>query len=175
MLEIYVTLTLVIHGREWMGGHACGVGAFADFPKVIASLAVKGLKKGPTDAGKKKEGLNRRSPLKKLKTRMRRGIWRNPFRPCPAIIRRFFGHRTERHSRRNPLIPDNPIAWILLLLAAVIGYLMGQWMKARRKKGDAGQIAAEQMRKELAVAARRNQKGKNKKKLRKAAKKSGGM
>jgi Flp pilus assembly protein CpaB len=71
------------------------------------------------------------------------------------------------------LIPDNPIAWIILLIAAVIGYLMGQWMKARRRKADGGQIAAEQMRKELAVAARRAQKGKNKKKIRKAARKSG--
>jgi len=65
------------------------------------------------------------------------------------------------------LIPSTPESWIFLLLACVIGFVMGQWIKARRKKRDAHEEAAENIRKGLAYADKAAKKGKAKKRSRK--------
>lgn len=50
VIDVYVPaspgphpLVLYIHGGGWMGGHTRQSGAFADFPKVLASLAAEGF------------------------------------------------------------------------------------------------------------------------------------
>jgi hypothetical protein len=52
---------------------------------------------------------------------------------------------------------------------------MGQWIRARRKKADAGRDAASRIRKDLEYAARHAKKGKAKKRDRKLNKKNGGL
>lgn len=72
------------------------------------------------------------------------------------------------------MIPNTLEAWSWLLIACVVGFVMGQWMKARRKKADAGRDAASRIRKDLEYAARHAKKGKAKKRDRKINQKNGG-
>jgi len=63
----------------------------------------------------------------------------------------------------------------MILVACVIGYVMGQWLKSRRKRADASEEAAEKIRRGLAYANRstRKAKGKKRDKMTKSGRSSG--
>jgi hypothetical protein len=34
------------------------------------------------------------------------------------------------------MLPNNPESWIFIFVACLIGFVIGQWLKARRKKAE---------------------------------------
>jgi len=65
------------------------------------------------------------------------------------------------------LIPDTLEGWAYLLVACFIGFAIGQWMRARRKKADSTDKVASYYKRELEYADRLAKKGKSKKRNKK--------
>jgi hypothetical protein len=71
------------------------------------------------------------------------------------------------------MFPHTSEAWIFIAVACVIGFIIGQWIKARKKKVKTNDDYVHGL-KERILAETRAQAKKGKKKNRKASKKNGG-
>jgi hypothetical protein len=71
------------------------------------------------------------------------------------------------------MFPHMSDSWLIILIACVIGFVIGQWIKARRNKDEKNNDYVNGLKKRL-LAETADQKKKNKKKTRRANKKSSG-
>lgn len=71
------------------------------------------------------------------------------------------------------MFPHMSGSWLIILIACVIGFVIGQWIKTRRNKDEKNNEYINGLKKRL-LAENLAQTKKNKKKTRRANKKSGG-
>ena len=71
------------------------------------------------------------------------------------------------------MFPHTSEAWIFITVACVIGFIIGQWIKVRKKKVKTNDDYVNGLKK-LILAETRAQANKGKKKNKKASKKNGG-
>jgi uncharacterized membrane protein YjdF len=71
------------------------------------------------------------------------------------------------------MFPHMSGSWLIILIACVIGFVIGQWIKSRRNKDEKNNKYIDGLKKRI-LAEQHAQKKKTKKKARKADKKSGG-
>jgi uncharacterized membrane protein YjdF len=71
------------------------------------------------------------------------------------------------------MFPHMSGSWLIILIACVIGFVIGQWIKSRRNKDEKNNKYIDGLKKRI-LAEQTAQKKKTKKKARKADKKSGG-
>jgi hypothetical protein len=71
------------------------------------------------------------------------------------------------------MFPHMSGSWLIILIACVIGFVIGQWIKSRRNKDEKNHEYINSLKKRL-LAEKVDQKKKNKKKIRRANKKSSG-
>lgn len=71
------------------------------------------------------------------------------------------------------MFPNISGSWFIILIACVIGFVIGQWIKTRRNKDEKNNEYVNGLKKRL-LAEKLVQTKKNKKKTRRANKKSGG-
>ena len=71
------------------------------------------------------------------------------------------------------MFPHTSEAWIFIAVACAIGFIIGQWIKARKKKVKTNDDYVNGLKKRI-LAETRAQTKKAKKKNRKASKKNGG-
>lgn len=72
------------------------------------------------------------------------------------------------------MFPHMSDSWLIILIACAIGFVIGQWIKARRKRADKNNDYVDGLKKRI-LAETADRKKKNKKKTRKANKKNGGL
>lgn len=70
------------------------------------------------------------------------------------------------------MLPKNPESWIFILVACLLGFVIGQWLKARRKRAEKNNEYLNSL-KRMALAEALAQTKKAEKKKRRAHKKSG--
>ena len=73
------------------------------------------------------------------------------------------------------MLPDNPKAWIFIIVACLIGFVIGQWLKARRNKVEKNRNEYLNSLKRMALAETRGRTKKDRKKNRRANKQSGAL
>ena len=71
------------------------------------------------------------------------------------------------------MFPHMSDSWLIILVACVVGFVIGQWIKSRRNKDEKNNEYINGLKKRL-LAENLAQTKKNKKKTRRANKKSGG-
>ena len=71
------------------------------------------------------------------------------------------------------MFPHMSDSWLIILIACVIGFVIGQWIKTSRNKDEKNNDYVNGLKKRL-LAETADQKKKNKKKTRRANKKSDG-
>jgi hypothetical protein len=71
------------------------------------------------------------------------------------------------------MFPHTSESWLIILIACVIGFVIGQWIKNRRNKDEKNNEYINGLKKRL-LAENLTKTKKNKKKTRKVNKKSGG-
>jgi uncharacterized membrane protein YjdF len=71
------------------------------------------------------------------------------------------------------MFPTKPEAWIFISVACVIGFVIGQWLKHRRNKGDKNAVYVDGLKKRI-LAEQQAQTKKDKRQKRKGNKKNGG-
>ncbi len=71
------------------------------------------------------------------------------------------------------MFPHMSDSWLIILIACVIGFVIGQWIKTRRNKDEKNNDYVNGLKKRI-LAETTDQKKKNKKKTRRANKKNGG-
>lgn len=72
------------------------------------------------------------------------------------------------------MFPHMSGSWLIILIACVIGFMIGQWIKSRRNKDEKNLEYINGLKKRL-LAENLAQTKKNKKKTRRANKKGGGL
>ena len=74
------------------------------------------------------------------------------------------------------MFPTSPKAWIFIIVACLIGFVIGQWLKARRNKVEKNKNAYQNSLRRMALAETRGRTKKDRKKNRQINKKqSGGL
>jgi hypothetical protein len=71
------------------------------------------------------------------------------------------------------MFPTNPKAWIFIIVACLIGFVIGQWLKARRNKVEKNKNAYQNSLRRMALAETRGRTKKDRKKNRGANKQTG--
>lgn len=72
------------------------------------------------------------------------------------------------------MFPHMSDSWLIILIACAIGFVIGQWIKARRKRADKNNDYVDGLKKRI-LAETADREKKNKKKTRRANKKNGGL
>jgi hypothetical protein len=72
------------------------------------------------------------------------------------------------------MFPHMSDSWLIILIACVIGFVIGQWIKTRRNKDEKNNEYVNGLKKQI-LAEKRAQTKKAKKKTRRANKKNGGL
>ena len=72
------------------------------------------------------------------------------------------------------MFPHMSDSWLIILIACAIGFVIGQWIKARRKRADKNNDYVDGLKKRI-LAETADRKKKNKKKTRRANKRNGGL
>jgi len=71
------------------------------------------------------------------------------------------------------MFPDNPKAWIFIIVSCLIGFVIGQWLKARRNKVEKNKNEYQNSLRRMALAETRDRTKKDRKKSRRANKQTG--
>ena len=72
------------------------------------------------------------------------------------------------------MFPTNQKAWIFIIVACIAGFVIGQWLKARREKVEKNKNEYQNSLRRMALAETRDRAKKDRTKTRKAKKQTSG-